>query len=103
MVWPPTVAPLNVVHVCSEVSPWSKTGGLADVAGSLPPALSEVGVNAAVITPCYRDIPANSYERTDIVVPVTVGGRTSEVRVCRSELAGQGGLVPVYLLECADE
>lgn len=31
-----TVAPLSIVFVSAEVSPWSKTGGLGDVVGGLP-------------------------------------------------------------------
>ena len=31
---------MRVLHVCSELFPLLKTGGLADVAGALPPALA---------------------------------------------------------------
>lgn len=36
--------PMNIVFVSSEVAPWSKTGGLADVVGSLPVELAYVGL-----------------------------------------------------------
>ena len=36
--------------------PSVKTGGLADVAGSLPPALAEQGAETAVILPLYRRV-----------------------------------------------
>lgn len=42
-----------VLHVTSEMYPFSKTGGLADVLGALPPALSQKRVNVAVATPFY--------------------------------------------------
>lgn len=45
---------LKVLFVSSEVEPFSKTGGLADVAGSLPIALDSAGVDIRVITPRYK-------------------------------------------------
>lgn len=35
---------MNVVFVSSEVAPWSKTGGLGDVIGGLPPAMGVITV-----------------------------------------------------------
>ena len=36
----PIVCGMNVVFISTEVGPWSKTGGLGDVVGALPPALA---------------------------------------------------------------
>ncbi len=44
---------MRVAVISSEAVPYSKTGGLADVAGALPKALSAVGVDSVLITPCY--------------------------------------------------
>ncbi len=44
---------IKVIHITSEVSPFSKTGGLADVTRSLPKALSRLGHQVSVITPLY--------------------------------------------------
>jgi starch synthase len=44
---------LKIVHVSSEISPYSKSGGLADVARSLPRALRRLGHQVIVITPGY--------------------------------------------------
>ncbi len=43
----------EVLYVTSEMYPFSKTGGLGDVMGALPPSISSKGVKTAVITPFY--------------------------------------------------
>lgn len=48
------MAGLNIVFIASEASPLAKTGGLADVAGSLPHALQHLGHTVTVIMPFYR-------------------------------------------------
>jgi len=48
---------MNILYVFSEAYPFIKTGGLADVAGSLPKALAEGGADARVILPLYEGIP----------------------------------------------
>ena len=47
---------MNVLFAASEAFPFCKTGGLADVAGSLPIALAEGGDNVSVILPLYGQI-----------------------------------------------
>jgi starch synthase len=47
---------LKIVSVASEVAPFSKTGGLADVARSLPKALRRLGHEVIVITPFYGNL-----------------------------------------------
>ena len=47
---------MKVLYAASEAVPFCKTGGLADVAGSLPPALAAQGVETAVILPLYRRV-----------------------------------------------
>jgi|GEM_PF-452347 len=50
------VAPFRVLHVASEVFPFSRTGGLADVLDALPRALAARGVEVTVLSPWYRDL-----------------------------------------------
>ena len=50
------MAKLKVLLASSEVVPFAKTGGLADVAGSLPLALEELGVDIRVIMPKYASV-----------------------------------------------
>lgn len=53
------MARLKVLLASSEVVPFAKTGGLADVAGSLPLALEELGVDVRVIMPKYASVKAS--------------------------------------------
>lgn len=52
----PSRRPLNVLFAASEVAPYSKTGGLGDVAAALPAALAQRGHNVSVITPLYSHL-----------------------------------------------
>ncbi|MFH1564741.1 MAG: glycogen/starch synthase [bacterium] len=45
---------LKIAHIASEVSPYSKTGGLADVTSSLPIALRDAKTKNIIITPFYE-------------------------------------------------
>jgi len=46
---------MKVAMLASEVVPFAKTGGLADVAGALPKFLSPLGVDLKVLLPLYRE------------------------------------------------
>jgi len=45
---------MRIAHLASEVVPFSKTGGLADVAGALPPALAALDHEVTVVVPGHR-------------------------------------------------
>ncbi|MGA9522999.1 MAG: glycogen synthase GlgA [Myxococcaceae bacterium] len=47
---------MRILFLASEVVPFSKTGGLADVAGALPAALAKLGHEVVVATPLYGSI-----------------------------------------------
>ncbi|MDD5357026.1 MAG: glycogen/starch synthase [Candidatus Pacebacteria bacterium] len=47
---------LTIAHIISEVQPFSKSGGLATIGGSLPRAHRELGHNVLIITPYYENI-----------------------------------------------
>jgi len=65
------MAGLNIVFIASEASPLAKTGGLADVAGSLPHALQQIGHTVTVIMPFYRrHIDAAGIETTPLDITI---------------------------------
>ncbi len=55
-------AKLKILMCSSEVVPFAKTGGLADVAGSLPLFLDKLGVDIRIVMPKYRCVKVTSDE-----------------------------------------
>ena len=51
---------LRILLVASEVAPFAKTGGLADVTGALPRALAALGHDVRVLLPKYRGVEATA-------------------------------------------
>lgn len=98
--------PLKILLVSSEVSPFAKTGGLADVAGSLPKALATAGGNVyggndvRIAMPHYKQIEGAGY-LTDY--PVAFGGRTETAIVRQASIEAQylneHRQVPVYMID----
>ena len=79
-----------VLMVSPEVAPFSKTGGLGDVAGALAAALGRLGHQVTLVTPRYRGIDAGSHaaDRLEILL----GGLVHEVDLLEGEL-GPGARV----------
>ena len=44
---------MNILYITSEAAPFCKTGGLADVLGSLPPAVAAEGDRVSVLLPLF--------------------------------------------------
>jgi len=63
---------IKIWFASSEVAPFAKTGGLADVAGSLPKALKKLGADVRVVLPKYRQIPQEYVERMTFLGHTTV-------------------------------
>ena len=61
---------MNVIFCASEVAPFAKTGGLADVCGSLPLALERNGIHVTIFLPHYKTIDA-SVARTTVAPNVS--------------------------------
>lgn len=90
---------MRVAILSSEAVPFAKTGGLADVAGALPKALHEHGVDARVVLPHYDQIDRGFLSNKTIEsVPVEWRGGIRPTRVWQSEAAG----APAYLIEAPE-
>ncbi|RKO67382.1 glycogen synthase GlgA [Desulfofundulus salinus] len=97
--------PLKILLVSSEVVPFAKTGGLADVAGSLPKALATVGNDnlgndVRVAMPHYKGIEKATY-RMDFPVFFNNRAETAIIRESTIEAYYQGEhrIIPVYLVD----
>jgi len=53
---------MNILFISPEVFPFAKTGGLADVAGSLPEAIAKKGHKASTILPYYQLVRKNGFK-----------------------------------------
>ncbi|KAI3453298.1 hypothetical protein Pfo_009961 [Paulownia fortunei] len=69
---------MNLVFVSAEVGPWSKTGGLGDVLGGLPPAMAANGHRVMTVSPRY-DQYRDAWD-TSVLVEMKVGDRIETVR-----------------------
>lgn len=97
---------MRVLYASSEVFPYSKTGGLGDVAGALPQALAAIGCEVSVVTPRYSGIGQRSGDVVqagggrllfqDLRVPFAGGERWASV--WREDRDG----VPIYFIDQPD-
>ncbi|HEY5039836.1 MAG TPA: glycogen/starch synthase, partial [bacterium] len=73
----------RILFVSSEVVPFAKTGGLADVVGSLPQALMKMGCEVAVVLPKYKSISPEKYNLTAEVkglsIPMGMGDMSADI------------------------
>jgi starch synthase len=79
---------MNILFATSEVTPFARTGGLADVCASLPAALEAVGQKVTVVMPAYKHIFRGSYPLRDtgIRFPVAIGSHTAVAKIWKSKL-----------------
>ncbi len=92
---------LKVLLVSSEVEPFAKSGGLADVIGSLPIALTNLGVDVRVVMPKYKMINLKHNYIMDF--PMTVGSRKEAAIIRESSIdydfQGEIRSIPVYFVD----
>lgn len=82
--------PMKIVFIASESIPFIKTGGLADVAGTLPLALAKLGEKVSVIIPKYSKIPESYRFKMEHVTDfhTSMGWRQQYVGVDKLEMNG---------------
>jgi starch synthase len=90
---------VRVAILSSEVVPFAKTGGLADVAGALPKALQNHNADAIVILPLYQQVDRSLLSDKVIEnVPIDWRGHTRLTNVYQSDAAG----APAYLIDAPE-
>ncbi len=90
---------MRILFASSEVAPFAKTGGLADVAGALPKALKALGHDIRVVLPKYRmvDAAAHGLRRIGLAFPIPWPAASRRRRV-----GGAVGAVPAYFIQQDD-
>ena len=79
---------MRVAIVSSEAAPFAKTGGLADMVGSLAAALARRGLDVTLVLPAYRCVlERGDVAATGMAFPVPAAGGIEQVEI----LAGVGG------------
>ena len=87
---------MRVAIISAEAVPYSKTGGLGDVAGALPKALKQIGVDSLLITPCYWQTKGEYLWETAIDdLWVTWKGKPYHAKAFYSEANGS----PTFLID----
>ena len=83
--------------VSPEAAPFAKTGGLADVLGSLPQALRRRGDEAAVVLPRYAQVPLDGARRIYNDLRIQLGASSYAADIYSVQHDG----VPFFLVENA--
>ncbi len=76
---------VKILFLSSEVVPFAKTGGLADVAGALPAALEHQGAEVRIVLPMYKEVKA---ERN----PAQIGGNIKVHFIVNDHLYNKDGI-----------
>jgi starch synthase len=92
----------RVMMVSSEVSPWARSGGLADVVGALPEALAAMGYQVSVVAPRYMHAADAPAERVIERMPVPLGYERPDVAVWAMNRKVGDGSVTHFFVENAD-
>ena len=95
----PPVAKQRIVLAASEVVGFAKTGGLADVLGSLPPALSRRGHTCSVFLPLYNSVRRSGIPLKPLAhkLSIPIGNRTVPGHLWQAALPDSD--VPVFLID----
>jgi starch synthase len=95
--------PLSVFYISSEVEPFAKTGGLADVAGAFPQIIRELGHDIRILLPKYGFIGERKYNIYDVIrlrdIPVPIGKNTEQASIKSSFITNQRIKVQVYFFD----
>src|SRR5579871_1423308 len=86
---------MKILMVASEAAPFAKTGGLADVVGSLPAALKALGHEVAVLLPRYGFMDLSGARRVYDALPIWIPPDRYDTSIFRIDQE-----TPFYFLDC---
>lgn len=94
---------LKVLFVTSEVVPFVKTGGLADVSSALPQRLAEMGHEVRIVVPKYGAVDDRKFKIHEVVrlkdLQVKIGDKDVTFSLKSCFLPGQKIRVQIYFLD----
>ncbi len=90
---------MKILIVSSEIHPFAKTGGLADVAGALPLELAALGHDVRVVMPRYAAVDEEKFHLLAILDEIRVRFGTKEYVADIKRTTIPGSEVPAYFIE----
>ncbi|MDR1208972.1 MAG: glycogen synthase [Clostridiales bacterium] len=92
-------ADIKTLIISSEAAPYAKSGGLGDVVGALPKALRRIGVDARIVIPKYKSLPAEYHKDLSYIgtYAISMGPYRANAVALKLDAA-----VPTYLIENND-
>lgn len=92
---------MKILFTSSEVIPYAKSGGLADVSGALPKALETLGAEVVIIMPKYKSCSSEKWdlEKLPVTLKIPVSGKIEEAGVYS---ANHSDRTKVYFVEKDD-
>ncbi len=92
---------LNICAIASEIVPFAKTGGLADVANALSRQLTARGHDVRLFMPLYAQVKRDKLNAARVEplqgLPIVIGRHEYLVNIWRATLPGSA--TPVYMIE----
>ena len=93
----------KILFVTSEVVPFVKTGGLADVSSALPQMLAEMGHEVRIVVPKYGAVDERKFKIHEVVrlkdILIRIGDRDVVFSLKSCFLPGQKVRVQIYFLD----
>lgn len=90
---------MRILFVASEAHPFVKTGGLADVAGSLPKVLHELGHDVRLVLPRYGDIDSSRFRLLPMMPEMKVAYGTETIYGSIMRCSFPNTDLPVYFVD----
>jgi starch synthase len=94
---------MRLLYITSEMAPFAKTGGLADVMGALPPQMKRMGHDVRVFLPAYAQIDRKKYPLSPAPgldeLDLHLGPHRYRIAFATATLPGNSGLT-VHFVHC---